>query len=108
MANHEGTDRGGALTAVGEQLPLRLASSGAVPGLRPVHDGARGALSEVLIAVNAAVDDGSWPRLNVCASDECEWAYYDRSKNRSRTWCEWGCGNKIKTRNYRARQRSSG
>ena len=54
----------------------------------------------------AAADD-SWRRLKICAFDECQWAFYDHSKNRSRTWCEWGCGNKVKTRNYRARQRGS-
>ena len=47
---------------------------------------------------------GTWWRLKICASDECEWAYYDHSKNRSRQWCEYGCGNRIKSRNFRARQ----
>lgn len=108
VANHEGSPRGTALSSVGERLPLRLTVGSSGPVLRPVLDGVRGALSEVLIAVNASVGDGTWPRLNICASDECEWAYFDSSKNRSRSWCEWGCGNKIKTRNYRARQKASG
>ena len=51
-----------------------------------------------------AAAEGIWWRLKICASDECEWAYYDHSKNRSRNWCEYGCGNKLKTRAYRARQ----
>ena len=50
---------------------------------------------------------GIWWRLKICAYDDCEWAYYDNSKNRSRNWCEYGCGNKVKTRNYRARQRAT-
>lgn len=107
VANHKGDHGGSTLSSVGARLPLRLTVGPSVPELRPVLDGVRGALSEVLIAVNASVGDGSWPRLNICASDECEWAYYDSSKNRSRSWCEWGCGNKIKTRNYRARQKAS-
>ena len=48
-----------------------------------------------------------WWRLKICAFDECEWAYFDQSKNRSRSYCEYGCGNKLKTRAYRARQRSA-
>ena len=45
--------------------------------------------------------------LKICSSDECEWAYYDHSKNRSRHWCEYGCGNRVKTRAYRARRRAA-
>ena len=31
----------------------------------------------------------------------------DQTKNRSRAWCEWGCGNKAKTRAYRARKKAA-
>jgi predicted RNA-binding Zn ribbon-like protein len=40
-----------------------------------------------------------------CTSDECLWAFYDRSRNRSRHWCSMGvCGNRAKTRTYRAKR----
>ena len=43
----------------------------------------------------------------VCVADDCQWAFYDTSKNRSRHWCSMGvCGNRQKTRTYRARQRA--
>ncbi len=43
---------------------------------------------------------------SVCSSDTCQWAFYDRSKNRSGRWCSMQvCGNRTKTRAYRARQR---
>ena len=46
----------------------------------------------------------TWPRLKICASDECRWAFYDSSKNRSGTWCQMAeCGNRIKNRAYRER-----
>jgi predicted RNA-binding Zn ribbon-like protein len=46
----------------------------------------------------------TWPRLKICASDECRWAFYDNSKNRSGTWCQMAeCGNRIKNRAYRER-----
>jgi predicted RNA-binding Zn ribbon-like protein len=42
----------------------------------------------------------------VCAAEDCRWAFYDRSRNRSRTWCSMEeCGNRAKARSYRARQR---
>lgn len=51
---------------------------------------------------------GEWERLKVCASDECRWAFFDTSRNRSGTWCQMEvCGNKIKNRAYRERRRST-
>lgn len=95
------------LDDVAAELPLRLTASGAGPTLEPVLDGVRGALSWLLVAINDAVVDDTWRRLKICSADECAWAYYDATKNRSRRWCEWGCGNRQKTRSYRARQRAA-
>jgi predicted RNA-binding Zn ribbon-like protein len=111
VANHDGSSDYTALEDAAAQLPLQLSGSGSgsageQPGLRPVHAGVRGALSRVLIAVNSSVADDTWRRLKICAADDCRWAYFDTTKNRSRAWCEWGCGNKVKTRNYRARKKA--
>jgi predicted RNA-binding Zn ribbon-like protein len=106
VANHDGSSDCHALEAAGEHLPLQLSAATDQPGLRPVHDGIRGALSRVLIAVNSSVADDTWRRIKICSADECRWAYFDTTKNQSRAWCEWGCGNKAKTRNYRARKRA--
>jgi predicted RNA-binding Zn ribbon-like protein len=107
VANHDGSCQYTALEAAAAQLPLRLSGSADQPGLRPLHDGIRGALSRVLIAVNSSVADDTWRRLKICAADDCRWAYLDTTKNRSRAWCEWGCGNKAKTRSYRARKKAA-
>jgi predicted RNA-binding Zn ribbon-like protein len=112
VANHDGSFDYSALDTAATQLPLRLSGAGpsaeqGQPGLRPVQDGIRGALSRVLIAVNSAVADDTWRRLKICAADDCLWAFFDTTKNRSRAWCEWGCGNKVKTRNYRARKKAA-
>ena len=46
---------------------------------------------------------GTWPRLKGCA--QCEWVFFDRSKNRSGTWCSMTiCGNRTKNRAYRRRR----
>jgi predicted RNA-binding Zn ribbon-like protein len=112
VANHDGTSRAGThdwsgLDAVAAELPLRLTGHGARPGLEPVRAGVPGALSMLLVAAQEAVVDDTWRRIKVCAADECQWAYFDPTKNRSRVWCEWGCGNKAKTRSYRARRRAA-
>lgn len=44
--------------------------------------------------------------LKMCASEECHWVFYDRSKPGSRRWCSSTlCGNREKTRSYRSRKR---
>lgn len=95
------------LDAVASQLPLQLRWLEGEPRLAPVDAGVLGALAKVLIAVETAAQSGTWERLKICSADTCAWAYYDASKNQSRNWCEYGCGNKIKTRAYRARRQAS-
>lgn len=89
------------------ELPLQVhfAPDGE-PALEPGPDGVRGALAALLAAIAVAKAQGTWSRLKVCSSDTCQWAFYDRSKNRSGRWCSMRvCGNRTKTRAYRARQR---
>jgi predicted RNA-binding Zn ribbon-like protein len=54
-----------------------------------------------------ATDEGKWGRLKVCSNDACQWAFYDRSRNRSGKWCTMEvCGNRMKARTFRQRQAS--
>lgn len=47
-------------------------------------------------------------RLRECASDSCDWVFVDRTKNRSRRWCDMrGCGNRSKVRAFREREKRS-
>ncbi|MFI7706194.1 CGNR zinc finger domain-containing protein [Nonomuraea sp. NPDC049480] len=74
------------------------------PELAPIHTGVPGGLARI---AGAAVGT-AWDRLKVCAEGTCQWAFIDSSKNRSRSWCSMRvCGNRTKTRAYRARKRGS-
>jgi hypothetical protein len=65
------------------------------------------ALGAVLAASARLAVLGQWDRLKICAAGECRWAFYDRSRNRSRTWCSMRvCGNRTKARNWRQRTRA--
>ncbi len=67
------------------------------------------AADRVLAAVLGLVDRGEWQRLKLCPNPVCLEAFYDRSKNRSRRWCDMaGCGSTMKARAYRQRRRRSG
>ena len=65
-------------------------------------------LVELVLIMRDAQRDGSWTRLKACGNDECQWAFYDRSRNHGGTWCEMSsCGNKLKNREFRARRRTT-
>jgi predicted RNA-binding Zn ribbon-like protein len=94
------------LDAAASRLPL-VALPGedgrlALVSARGGADDVRAAVIEAMLTAQA---DGSWPRLKVCRNPDCRWAFADRSKNRSRTWCEMAtCGSRSKMRAYRARR----
>ncbi len=60
-------------------------------------------IGQLIGIVGQAQDLDQWRRLKICASDECLWAFYDSSKNRSGSWCRMEvCGNRTKNRRYRS------
>lgn len=62
--------------------------------------------SRLLITVFTGKSNGSWNRLKACSNAHCRWVYFDRSKNRSATWCaDNACGGRTRARAYRARSR---
>lgn len=110
-ANHDSTTNTEAFAAVNriaESLPLalRFAADGQAE-LVPRVDGLDGYLAGLLANVFLAIRDGTWTRIKICAADDCQWAFIDASKNRSRAWCSMRiCGNRAKVRNYQRRQKA--
>jgi predicted RNA-binding Zn ribbon-like protein len=79
---------------------------GSAVRLEATAPGVAGALGTLVGIVYTAMADGTWPRLKACQRDVCGWLFYDRSRNHSARWCQMAvCGNRTKTRAYRARQR---
>jgi predicted RNA-binding Zn ribbon-like protein len=75
--------------------------------LTPIGDSLRARLLGLLLVVQDSQREGTWAQLKACANDDCLWAFYDRSRNHGGTWCDMAtCGNKLKNRDFRARQRS--
>jgi predicted RNA-binding Zn ribbon-like protein len=66
-------------------------------------------LGRLLAAVAGAEAEGTWERLKACRNEDCRWAFYDASKNRSGSWCNMAvCGARHKMRAYRERKSGSG
>ncbi len=115
LAHHEAASSDGpahpaaarVLDEIAAELPLVLDFTSDPPGFRPLDRGARGGLARLLALIPVTVAEGSWERLKVCPAEDCRWAFFDASRNHSRTWCAMGvCGNRSKTKAYRARRRA--
>ena len=71
----------------------------------PVDD-ALARLTEPLVSELTA---GHPDRIRVCASDTCEWVFYDTSRTGRRRWCDMAtCGNRAKAARHRARAKGAG
>lgn len=94
-----------ALNDAGRAAPLTVAfDEHGQAHLQPTGDGFAAVAARVLAIVERAQADGTWERMKACAADSCRWAFYDKSRNRSRQWCDMAvCGNRAKARSYRER-----
>ncbi|GAB2686090.1 CGNR zinc finger domain-containing protein [Nocardia thraciensis] len=95
----------GDLDDLARELPLVMRSVAGAARLVPRDpESADAALARLLAIVVTATADGTWDRLKACRNPDCRWAYYDHSRNRSRTWCSMEtCGNRAKVRAFRRR-----
>lgn len=84
-------------------LRLRFDEAGKA-AMAPATGGVDGAHGRLLAIIADAMRDGSWALLKACRSEDCRWAFFDESKNHSRTWCSMSsCGNRAKARAFRER-----
>src|ERR1700741_1087296 len=75
--------------------------------LRPAREDGLSGLSMLVAELYDGARNGSLDRLKMCAAEECRRVFFDRSKPATRRWCMSSlCGNRMKTRSYRERQRA--
>ena len=79
---------------------IRLASTDRAHG---------GVLSDIAASFADMLVEGDPTRIKVCENPDCKWVFYDRSRSRTRRWCEGptGCGNLLKVRRFRERHKRS-
>ena len=91
-------------------MPARSSSSSPAPdGVsvdhRHVGDPIDDALARLADPLVTELTDGHPERIKVCASDTCDWIFYDTSRTSRRRWCDMAtCGNRAKAARHRARQ----
>lgn len=59
---------------------------------------------EAAVAFAELIRADEWDRVRSCAADDCAGVLVDLSKNRSKLYCESGCGNRAHVAAYRARK----
>lgn len=107
-ASADSVGRGGAvLNGALRRARVSIAFSVTGPAqstVEPASDEVDGAIGRLSVVIEAMAG-GTGRRLEVCASDDCRWAFYDRGRARSGSWCLMGaCGNRAKQRAWRVRQ----
>ena len=93
------------LAEIASAMPARInaAADGSLHVVANEQD-SQAAFAELLLIAAEAQILGTWSRLKVCSSDDCQWAFYDRSPTRSGCWCSMQvCGSRAKSRAYRER-----
>ena len=84
------------------RLAVAVDASGRT-SLEPAGTGVDGAVATLLGILHEAQLTGEWSRMKACR--HCEYAFFDRSKNRSAAWCAMSiCGNRTKNRTYYRRR----
>jgi predicted RNA-binding Zn ribbon-like protein len=92
--------------AAGHRAQLTLSEDGTIGLANSQRSDLDDGLFDLLLIIHRAQQDGTWSRLKICANDECQWAFFDRSKNHQGNWCNMAvCGNRLKNRELRARRR---
>jgi predicted RNA-binding Zn ribbon-like protein len=110
VANHGGERDAASATVIREasrSAPLTVAVDAVGrTALEPAQRGVDGAVATLLGILHEAQLTGQWSRMKACR--QCEYAFFDRSKNRSAAWCAMSiCGNRTKNRAYYRRRRST-
>jgi predicted RNA-binding Zn ribbon-like protein len=101
LANHGGEPPAAAMDVIRRNaapLSVVIDDTGRT-ALEPAGRGIDGAVATLLGILHEAQLSGDWSRMKGCR--RCEYAFFDRSKNRSAAWCAMSiCGNRTKNRAY--------
>jgi predicted RNA-binding Zn ribbon-like protein len=113
IAEHR-VPNGGAIDTVNRALRSRqvielvAALDGCSVDHRHVGDPVDDALARLAEPLVTELTAGHPERIRICASDTCEWVFYDTSRTGRRRWCDMAtCGNRAKAARHRARSRGA-
>src|SRR5512141_1779343 len=89
-------------------IELVASSDGCSVDHRHVGDPVDDALARLAEPLVTELTAGHPERIRICASDTCEWVFYDTSRTGRRRWCDMAtCGNRAKAARHRARAKGA-
>jgi predicted RNA-binding Zn ribbon-like protein len=107
--------RAGSLDTINRALHARQvielvpAPDGCTVDHRHVGDPVDDALARLADPLVMELTSGRPERIKICASETCDWIFYDASRTSRRRWCDMAtCGNRAKAARHRARERAAG
>jgi predicted RNA-binding Zn ribbon-like protein len=75
---------------------------------RHVGDPIDDALARLADPLVSELTAGHPERIRICASETCQWTFYDTSRTGRRRWCDMAtCGNRAKAARHRARAKGA-
>lgn len=103
MLTHEGLEW---LFDVTVETAVRFTVVDGLPHLEGAsEDPADRYIDTLTLVIGESLRDGTWRRFKVCANPDCQWAFYDHSKNSSGRWCSMEtCGARSKISTFRAKE----
>lgn len=63
-------------------------------------------MSEITLSFCSLVLNKNLDRIKICENPDCEFIYYDNSKNQTKRWCCNNCSNLMKVRRFRMKQKN--
>lgn len=91
------------------RLQLEVRAGGGFGWRWSLEDGALdGLLAPIVDSAAELLTSPDLARVRECEADNCGWLFLDRSRNRSRRWCDMAvCGNRAKVRRHYARAKQA-
>lgn len=79
------------------------------PQLAPAVGGWPAAMAMIVLSYAKLVASGELMRVKRCGNSHCCYLFFDSTRSATRRWCDArACGNLVKVRQYRSRQRTTG
>lgn len=64
-------------------------------------------MAEITASFVELIEYGDYKRIKLCENPECEWFFYDKTKSRTKRWCDDRCASLIKVRKFRSKRKNN-
>lgn len=87
---------------------IRQLGEGSQLNLLPAQESWPQVMAEIAASCARTLAEGEGARVRICENTDCLWAFYDDTRNRTKRFCEdKTCGNLMKVRRFRAKQKNA-